>query len=120
MMVRLPEWLGGQRADISSYRAYSALDIASHCRINYWPRQDRMDIEDPFHSNRYRSWDGLTYAGLSSYGISGGSAILFTADHLVLPQMRLGVDKEGYIVAYKPDNRLYGDGVVGEGRRVGG
>jgi len=117
MLIRLPEWLGGQRNDISAYRAYSALDIESHCRVGYWPNQDRMDIVDPCHSNRYRPWDGLTYSGASSFGLSGG-AILFTTDHLALPQMRLGVDKDGYIVAYKPDNQLHGDGVVGEGRRM--
>ena len=28
------------------------------------------------------------------------------------------MDTEGYVVASKPDNSLYGDGVEGEGRRL--
>jgi hypothetical protein len=117
-IIRLPEWLGGYRSEISVFRAYSAFDIASHCLVTYWPNEGRMDIEDPCHSNRYRVWDGLAYVGMSSFGGSGGQGLSFTSDYLALPQMRLGIDAEGYIVASKPDNSLYGDGVVGEGRRL--
>lgn len=116
MLVRLPEWLGGAENDISAYRTFSAFDIASHCTIKYWGG-DRMLIQDPCHSNGYRAWDGLTMHGVSTYGGSGGAGMLFSPAILGLPQMRLGVDSEGYIVAYRPDNSLYGDGVVGEGKR---
>ncbi len=116
MLVRLPEWLGGTGNDISAYRAFSAFDIASHCVIRYWGG-DRMLIQDPSQSNGYRPWDGLTVFGLSSFGGSGITTGLFSSSILGLPQMRLGVDSEGYIVAYRPDNSLYGDGVVGEGKR---
>lgn len=117
-VIRLPEWLGGYGSEISAFRAYSAFDIASNCLVTYWPNPGRMHIEDPCHSNRYRVWDGLAYVGISSFGGSGGHGLLFTSDYLALPQMRLGVDTEGYIVASKPDNSLYGDGVVGEGKRL--
>lgn len=117
-IIRLPEWLGGYKSEIPAFRAYSAFDIASHCLVTYWPNPGRMHIEDPCHSNRYRAWDGLAYVGISSFGGSGGQGLLFTSDYLALPQMRLGVDAEGYIVASKPDNSLYGDGVVGEGKRL--
>lgn len=116
-LIRLTEWLGGNANDISAYRAYSSLDISSHCSVKYWPTAGRMDIEDPCHSNHYRAWDGLAYVGISSFGSSGGSAMLFTSDFLALPQIRLAIDSEGYLAAYKPDNTLFGDGVVGEGRR---
>lgn len=116
MLVRLPGWQGGDKNDFSAYRAYSAFDIASHCTIRYWGG-DRMLIQDPCHSNGYRAWDGLTMHGVSTYGGSGGAGLLFSPAILALPQMRLGIDGEGYIVAYRPDNSLYGDGVVGEGKR---
>jgi hypothetical protein len=116
-LIRLPDWLGGTRNEIDAFRAYSAFDIASQCLVSYWPKQGRMDIEDPCHSNRYRPWDGLAYLGASSLGASG-SSVLFSSDYLALPRMKLAVDAEGYLVAFKPDNTLYGDGVVGEGRRL--
>lgn len=76
-----------------------------------------MLIEDPCHGNGYRPWDGLVVQGISSFGASGAGVGLFSSSILALPQMRLGVDSEGYIVAYRLDNSLNGDGVVGEGRR---
>jgi hypothetical protein len=117
-IVRLPEWLGGTADELSAYRAFSSLDISSHCLVSYWPNEGRMDIQDPCHSNRYRPWDGLAYMGISSFGSSGGSAILFTSNYLALPQIKLAIDSEGYLAAYKPDNGLYSDGVVGEGKRL--
>src|SRR5579872_6078977 len=35
LLIRLPSWLGGDKNDISSYRAYSAIDLDSHCMIRY-------------------------------------------------------------------------------------
>lgn len=115
VLVRLPEWLGGSKNDLSSYRVFSAFDIMSQCNIRYW--DTRMLIEDPCHGNGYRPWDGLVVQGIASFGASGSNAGLFSSSILALPQMRLGVDSEGYIVAYRLDNSLNGDGVVGEGRR---
>ena len=60
-------------------------------------------------------WLGLF--GVSSLGATG-STVLFSSDYLALPRMKLAVDEEGYLVGFKPDNALYGDGVVGEGRRL--
>jgi hypothetical protein len=66
----------------------------------------------------YRSWDGLVVQGISSYGASGASGAIFSPSIIALPQMHIGTDSEGYIVAYRLDNTLYGDGMVGEGRRL--
>jgi hypothetical protein len=115
MLVRLPEWLGGSANDLSAYRLFSALDIMSQCNIGY--RDTRAVIEDPCHGNSYRLWDGLAVAGISTYGASGANAALFSPSVLALPQARIGVDSEGYIVAYRLDNTISGDGVVGEGKR---
>ena len=115
MLVRLPEWLGGSANDLSAYRLFSALDIMSQCNIGY--RDTRALIEDPCHGNSYRLWDGLAAAGIPTYGASGANAALFSSSVLALPQARIGVDSEGYLVAYKLDNTMSGDGVVGEGKR---
>jgi hypothetical protein len=116
-LIRLPQEIVGNRNEISAYRAYSGLDIESHCLVRYFA--DRSELEDPCHSNHYRVWDGLVYAGISSFGVSGANSAILSSgsSYIGLPHMRLGVDSEGYIVAYKPDNSLYGDGVVGEGKR---
>jgi hypothetical protein len=116
MLVRLPEWLGGSENELSAYRVFSAFDVAGQCNVFY---QDRVEeIWDPCSGNMYRPWDGLVLSGAASYGASGAGGGLFSSSILALPQLRLDVDSEGYIVAYRLDNTLGGDGVVGEGRRL--
>lgn len=114
-LIRLPEWLGGGRADISSYRAYSAVAVSNSCLTKYFEAEGRWAIEEPCHGDRYRPWDGLVFEGPAARGVSGGQ-IVGTAEPIALPTMTLSVDDEGYLVASKPDARV--NGVVDEGRKL--
>lgn len=67
-LVRLPAWLGGQKEDVSSLRAYSAVAISSGCLIKYFGGGDRWDIEDPCHSDRYRPGTALHLQGPRQWG----------------------------------------------------
>jgi hypothetical protein len=112
-LIRLPAWLGGSKDDLSSYRAYSSLDISiqSHCLTRYWPEETRWRVEDPCSGDTYRVWDGLVIHGPAAAGP------VFTSSN-ALPQLRLAFDDEGYIIAHKLNNSIGGDGVVGEGRKI--
>lgn len=110
MLVRLPSWLGGEKNDISSYKAYSMLDIESHCLIKYWPQDGRMRIEDPCHSEMYRVMDGTSYF----FGIKFMSKPVDNA----LPMLDLGVDDQGYIYVKPPKWEADKNGIVGDGRHI--
>lgn len=58
-LIRLPEYFGGTANDISAFRAYSALDLTSHCYTKYWPHDGRdFRIEDPCNSPGYACLTG--------------------------------------------------------------
>lgn len=112
-LIRLPEQLGGKQDAISSFRAYSAVAISNSCITRYWG-DDRERIEDPCHGDIFRPWDGLAIAGPAAAGVSHG--IVDRAETAALANLDLALDKEGYIVAFKPD--LAANGVVGAGRNI--
>lgn len=113
-LVRLPALFGGQKDDISSFRAYSAVAISSGCLMRYYEDDSRWDMEDPCHSDRYRPWDGLAFAGAAAMGMTSPS-VPSNAGPLALATLDLSVDKDGYITAKKPD--LSANGSPGQGRR---
>ena len=110
MLIRLPSWLGGDKNDISSYRAYSMLDLDSHCLIKYWPQDQRQRIEDPCHFEMYRAIDGASYF----YGVKFMSKPVEDA----LPKLDLGADDQGYIYVKPPTWTTDKNGIVGDGRHL--
>ncbi|MEM4285749.1 MAG: hypothetical protein QXS98_04540 [Candidatus Nitrosocaldus sp.] len=116
MLIRLPEMYGGKDADdISSYRAYSKIGInmLQKCLVGYRDDEGKQWIEDPCSGDIYRVWDGLAIHGYSAFSSANGSPN-------ALAMLRLGVDADGYIVAFKSDNSVTGDGVPGYGRIISG
>src|SRR5579885_245951 len=110
MLIRLPSWLGGDKNDISSYRAYSMLDLDSHCLIKYWPQDQRQRIEDPCHFEMYRAIDGVSYF----YGVKFMSKPVEDA----LPKLDLGADDQGYIYVKPPTWTTDKNGIAGDGRHM--
>ncbi|MDC8452089.1 MAG: hypothetical protein KGH87_04605 [Thaumarchaeota archaeon] len=110
LLIRLPSWLGGDRDDISSYRAYSMVDLDSHCLVKYWPQYERQRIEDPCHFEEYRIIDGASYF----FGIK----ILAKPVENALPQLDLGADDAGYIYVKTPTWTVNENGLVGDGRHL--
>lgn len=110
-LVRLPEYLGGAVNDTSAFRAYSALDITSHCLIKYWPHEPRDNrIEDPCQSYGYRILDGVS-AHPHAKNLRGPSTG-------ALPYLDLDVDEQGYLQVLPPTFTEDKNGVVGSGRLV--
>ncbi|MGI0020673.1 MAG: hypothetical protein ACREAY_09415 [Nitrososphaera sp.] len=116
MLIRLPEWLGGGQDDVSAFRSYHAVSLSDNCLSRYWPAEGRWRIENPCAGDIYRPWDGLAVAGPASGGYVGGT--VSRGHHPALQELRLAVDSQGYIIAFRPDNSLYGDGVQGNGKAL--
>ena len=110
LLIRLPSWLGGDKEDISSYRAYSMLDLDSHCLVKYWPQYERQRIEDPCHFEEYRVIDGASYFF--------GMKIMAKPVENALPQLDLGVDDAGYIYVKTPTWTVDKNGLIGDGRHL--
>ena len=107
VLIRLPSWLGGDKNDISAFRAYSQLDIASHCLVGYFPNR-AQNIQDPCWFEQYRIVDGA-----ASYQ---SVKVLVKPIYNALPQLDLVVDNEGYLSVKPPTWTADRNGVVGDGR----
>lgn len=110
LLIRLPSWLGGDKNDVSSYRAYSALDLDSHCMLIYRSLDGEQKIEDYCHFEQYRTIDGASYF----FGIKTLAKPVENA----LPQLDLGVDDAGYVYVKTPTWDVNKNGVVGDGRHL--
>ncbi len=109
LLIRLPEWLGGDKDNVSAFRAYSALDLTSHCVVKYWPQNGRQRIEDPCSGSMYRSLDG--------YLLTIGNRILLNGNN-ALPQLDLVSDNEGYLYVKPPKFTDEENGAIGIGRKL--
>ncbi|GBC73475.1 hypothetical protein HRbin04_00878 [archaeon HR04] len=111
MLIRLPEMYGGGKDDISSYRAYNkvGINILQKCLVGYY--EGNQYIGDPCSGDVYRVWDGLAIHGYGAFNSVNGSPN-------ALARLRLGVDADGYIVVFRSDNSITGDGVPGYGRII--
>ncbi len=110
-LIRLPEYLGGATNDVSSFRAYSGLDLTSHCITKYWPLTGRdFKIEDPCISPGYRVLDGVSvhpHVKLTR-GSNAGA----------LPQLDLSIDEDGFLLVESPVLTRDENGIIGVGRDV--
>jgi ubiquinol-cytochrome c reductase iron-sulfur subunit len=107
ILIRLPIHDGGNNDDISSFRAYSAVDIQLWCLIKYWPQHEWF--EDPCHGSLYEPVYGIPFAG---------PAVNYAFKNNALPQLDLGVDKDGYIYVKPPIFEIDKNGQVGYGRKL--
>lgn len=108
LLIRLPKELGGDKNDTTAFRAYSALDLESHCVMKYWPQEGRMRIEDPCHVGVYRPQDGLM---ITSNPLLVG---MFSG----LPYLEISSDSEGFLYVEQPTWSMDKNGIVGIGRTV--
>jgi hypothetical protein len=108
MLIRLPEWMGGDATDASAYRAYSALGIDDHCMVRYWPEDGRQRIENPCSGVMYRSIDGAMTRGFD----------LKSVRPIALPQLNLSSDENGFLYIEPPTWSKTKNGVNGYGREI--
>jgi len=109
MLVRLPEWLGGNSDDASAFRAYSAKAVDDSCLVKYWPQEGRQIIENPCRGGFYRIVDG---AMIRTFGaVPGGAPI-------ALPHLTLSFDENGFLYIEPPIWSKTDNGVLGFGREI--
>lgn len=116
MLIRLPEWIGGGKDSVSALRAYHAVSLSDKCLHRYFSDEGRWRMENPCAGDMYRPWDGYAFAGPASQGSVG--FVISKGFYPALQKLRLSVDSEGYVVAFRPDNSPRGDGAKGEGRQL--
>jgi len=85
ILIRLPEWLGGDQNNTSAFRAYSAVSLTDHCLVKYWPQPERQRMENPCRGEMYRPIDGAM--------IVRGDPITVTTP-MALPYLELSIENE--------------------------
>ncbi len=108
MLIRLPEWMGGDANDSSAFRAYSAKSLDDSCFVRYWPDQGRQRIENPCQGSMYRVIDGAMTSG----------AIYRSTAMTALPHLDLTSDENGFLYVMPPKWEKTENGVVGYGREM--
>ena len=109
MIIRLPEWLGGDINDVSAYRVYSTQSVDDQCMVKYWPGEDRQRIENPCRGGFYRVHDG---AMTVTFGSVPGSP------PIALPYLELSNDKDGFLYIEPPSFTTTENGVIGVGKEI--
>lgn len=107
--IRLPKKLGGDKNDVSSFRAYSMVCLHLWCLWKYWPEEGRMRGECPCHGSMYDPMTGKAFAGPAS---------LQAAPSNTLAKLDLEADNNGFIWILPPLWGVNNNGVVGYGRFI--
>ena len=109
MLIRLPEWMGGDANDPSAFRAYSAKSLDDACIVKYWPDQGRQRIENSCQGAMYRVIDGAMTVGM----------IHRSVEMTALPYLDVSIDKEsGLLYVEPPTFSKTENGVIGYGRQI--
>ena len=107
--IRLPQELGGDKQDVSSFRAYSMVCLHLWCLWKYWPEEGRKRGECPCHGSMYNPTTGTAFAGPAS---------LQAAPSNTLAQLNFDVDADGFLWVLPPTWGVNANGVIGYGRFI--
>jgi len=107
--IRLPEELGGNKNDVSSFRAYSMVCLHLWCLWKYWPEEGRKRGECPCHGSMYNVETGTAFAGPAS---------LQAPPSNTLARLNFETDSEGFMYISPVTWGVNANGVVGYGRFV--
>jgi Rieske Fe-S protein len=107
--IRLPEELGGDKKDVSSFRAYSMICLHLWCLWKYWPEEGRKRGECPCHGTMYDPVTGTAFAGPAS---------LQAPPSNTLPKLDFEEDINGFLWIKPPVWGVNANGVVGYGRFI--
>jgi len=105
--IRLPDELGGDKNDISAFRAYSMVCLHLWCLWKYWPQEGRKRGECPCHGSMYNPINGKAFAGPASLQASPSN---------VLPQLNFEADSDGNLWIKPAVWSVNENGIVGYGR----
>ena len=107
--IRLPEELGGEKKDVSSFRVYSMVCLHLWCLWKYWPQEGRKRGECPCHGSMYNPLTGTAFAGPASLQASPSNT---------LAKLDLEADSNGNLWILPAKFSPNDNGVVGYGRFV--
>ncbi len=107
--IRLPSELGGEKQDVSAFRAYSMICLHLWCLWKYWPEEGRKRGECPCHGSMYDPTTGTAFAGPAS---------LQAPPSNTLPQLNFEADVDGFMWTLPPTWGISQNGVIGYGRLI--
>jgi Rieske Fe-S protein len=107
--IRLPEELGGDKKDVTAFRAYSMICLHLWCLWKYWPEDNRKRGECPCHGSMYDPLTGTAFAGPASVQAPPSNT---------LPQLNFETDADGFMYISPVTWGVNDNGVVGYGRFV--
>ncbi len=110
-LIRLPPEWGGDKNDVSAFRAYSMVCLHLWCLWAYKPDEDRKRGECPCHGSMYEARTGKAIAGPASVQSPPSN---------VLPRLDLEIDADGYLWILPAKFNANQNGIVGYGRFVKG
>jgi len=105
--IRLPDELGGDKDDVSAFRAYSMVCLHLWCLWKYWPQEGRKRGECPCHGSMYNPLNGKAFAGPASLQASPSN---------VLPTLYFEADNDGNLWIKPAVWSVNENGIVGYGR----
>ena len=105
--IRLPPELGGEKQEVSSFRAFSMVCLHLWCLWKYWPEEGRRRGECPCHGSMYDPITGQAFAGPAS---------LQAAPSDTLPKLDFEKDADGFLWILPPTWGVNDNGVIGYGR----
>lgn len=105
--IRLPPELGGEKNDVTAFRAFSMVCLHLWCLWKYWPQDERKRGECPCHGSMYDPLTGQSFAGPAS---------LQAPPSNVLPTLTFETDADGFMWIQPPTWGVNQNGVVGFGR----
>jgi rieske iron-sulfur protein len=111
ILIRLPSKYGGDKNDISSFRAYNLLGLSALDLVRYDSSHEKL--YEPNYGNTYDLVNGTLIGGETLY-LRNGSQTLPNA----LPNLDLGIDDQGYIYVKPPIYDIDKNGVIGLGRKM--
>ncbi|MEM2760765.1 MAG: Rieske 2Fe-2S domain-containing protein [Nitrososphaerales archaeon] len=106
-LVRLPSEFGGDKDDISAFRAYSNVCLHLWCLWMYWPDEKKKRGECPCHASVYDMRTGKAIAGPASFQSPPSN---------VLPRLDLEIDEDGFLWILPPKWDPRANGIIGYGR----
>jgi len=106
-LIRLPVEMGGERNEVSAFRAFSMICLHLWCLWKYWPDDNRKRGECPCHGTMYNPDTGVAFIGPAS---------VQAAPSNTLPKLTLDMDADGLLYVMPPKFTANDNGVIGYGR----
>ena len=107
--IRLPDELGGNKKDVTAFRAYSMVCLHLWCLWKYWPEESKKRGECPCHGSIYEPLTGTAILGPAS---------LQAPPSNTLAKLDFETDSDGFMYISPVTWGVNDNGVVGYGRFV--